>query len=136
MDFGNLIEYLGPLAFLLIAFINNFLKKKKPKINKPIKRVINDSKKEIKNFQNFIFDTNKKINNDSLTKKEAVVEKNILIPDKIIESQIIEKRDHLNLDSKKSKKLNHFNNSIREKLRDKKSLKDAFVLKEILEKKF
>tara|TARA_B110000263_G_C15092101_1_gene411300 strand:- start:242 stop:652 length:411 start_codon:yes stop_codon:yes gene_type:complete len=136
MDFGNLIEYLGPLAFLLIAFINNFLKKKKPKINKPIKRVINDSKKEIKNFQNFIFDTNKKINNDSLTKKEAVVEKNILIPDKIIESQIIEKRDHLNLDSKKSKKLNDFNNSIKEKLRDKKSLKDAFVLKEILEKKF
>ena len=136
MDFGDLIEYLGPLAFLLIAFINNFLKKKKPKINTPIKRVINDSKKEIKNFQNFIFDANKKINNDSLTKKKAVVEKDILIPDKIIETQITEKRDHLNLDSKKSKKLNHFNISIREKLKNKKSLKDAFVLKEILEKKF
>ena len=44
MDFGELLEYLAPLAFLLIALFNSFLRKKKSdpiKSNKKVKNKIN-----------------------------------------------------------------------------------------------
>ena len=154
MDFGDLLEYLGPLAFLLIAFINSFFRKKKPSIKKPIKKVINEPENEIKNFKDFIFDVKNELNKDTQLNKEDSIKKNIQIPEKenytqIIESKdeniIIEKRNDLSSDSKKSKKPRLYKSStkeklykssIKEKLKNKNSLKDAFVLKEILEKKF
>tara|TARA_B110000014_G_scaffold91245_1_gene62683 strand:+ start:129 stop:566 length:438 start_codon:yes stop_codon:yes gene_type:complete len=145
MDFGDLLEYLGPLAFLLIAFINNFFKKKKPSLKKPIKKVINEPEKEIKNFKDLIFDVKNQLNKDTQPNKEDSIKKNIQIPEKRNDIQIVkpkndnklfEKRNDLKSDSKKSKHSRTYKSSIKEKLSDKKSLKDAFILKEILEKKF
>ena len=50
MDFGELLEYLAPLAFLLIALFNSFFRKKKSKPVKSIKKVENQTKKGIKSF--------------------------------------------------------------------------------------
>ncbi len=137
MDFGDLIEYLGPLAFLLIAFLNNFFKKKKPIVKPTINKEKNDFKKENKNFKDLFLEVNKEINRVSLPKSEVVIEKTNIIPEKVKDFNSVSKNDEKPKNIiNQPKKVNNYRKSIKEKLRDKRNLKDAFVLKEILEKKF
>ena len=137
MDFGDLIEYLGPLAFLLIAFLNNFFKKKKPIVKSIINKVNNEPKKENKNFEDLFLEVKKEINSVTLPKSEVVIEKTNIIPEKIKDFNSESKNDEIPKSIiNQPKKVNNFKKSIKEKLRDKNNLKDAFVLKEILEKKF
>lgn len=137
MDFGDLIEYLGPLAFLLIAFLNNFFKKKKPIVKSIINKVNNEPKKENKNFEDLFLEVKKEINSVTLPKSEVVIEKTNIIPEKIKDFNSESKNDEIPKSIiNQPKKVNNYKKSIKEKLRDKNNLKDAFVLKEILEKKF
>jgi len=137
MDFGDLLEYLGPLAFLLIAFLNNFFKKKKPIVKPTINKVNNEPKNENKNFKDLFLEVKKEINSGSLPKSEVVIEKTNIIPEKIKDFNSESKNDEIPKSIiNQPKKVNNYKKSIKEKLRDKNNLKDAFVLKEILEKKF
>jgi len=137
MDFGDLLEYLGPLAFLLIAFLNNYFKKKKPIVKPTINKVNNEPKNENKNFKDLFLEVKKEINSGSLPKSEVVIEKTNIIPEKIKDFNSESKNDEIPKSIiNQPKKVNNYKKSIKEKLRDKNNLKDAFVLKEILEKKF
>ena len=137
MDFGDLIEYIGPLAFLLIAFLNNFFKKKKPIVKSIINKVNNEPKKENKNFEDLFLEVKKEINSVTLPKSEVVIEKTNIIPEKIKDFNSESKNYEIHKSIiNQPKKVNNYKKSIKEKLRDKNNLKDAFVLKEILEKKF
>jgi len=137
MDFGDLLEYLGPLAFLLIAFLNNFFKKKKPIVKSTINKVNNEPKNENKNFKDLFLEVKKEINSGSLPKSEVVIEKTNIIPEKIKDFNSESKNDEIPKSIiNQPKKVNNYKKSIKEKLRDKNNLKDAFVLKEILEKNF
>ena len=144
MDFGELLEYLAPLAFLLIALFNSFLRKKKSDPIKSNKKVKNKTKKEIKSFKDLM----------SVVKEEINPEKNIYnkIEEETPDNIIIEKPKELkkspskeidNLDKDNSindlKKVNKFPNlktSLIKKLKNKENIKDGIILKEILKRKF
>ena len=144
MDFGELLEYLAPLAFLLIALFNSFLRKKKSDPIKSNKKVKNKTKKEIKSFKDLM----------SVVKEEINPEKNIYnkIEEETPDNIIIEKPKELkkssseeidNLDKDNSinglKKVNRFSKSkvsLIKKLKNKENIKDAIILKEILKRKF
>ena len=144
MDFGELLEYLAPLAFLLIALFNSFLRKKKSDPVKSNKKVENQTKKGIKSFKDLI----------SIVKEEINDEKNIYkkVEEKTTDNIIIEKPKELkkspskeidNLDKDNSindlKKVNKFPNlktSLIKKLKNKENIKDGIILKEILKRKF
>ena len=144
MDFGELLEYLAPLAFLLIALFNSFLKKRKSNPTKSNKKVENKTKKEIKSFKDLM----------SVVKEEINDEKNIYkkVEEKTTDNIIIEKPKELkkspskeidNLDKNTSindlKKVNKFSKSkvsLIKKLKNKENIKDGIILKEILKRKF
>ena len=144
MDFGELLEYLAPLAFLLIALFNSFLKKRKSNPTKSNKKVENKTKKEIKSFKDLM----------SVVKEEINAEKNTYnkIEEETPDNIIIEKPKELkkssskeidNLDKDNSindlKKVNKFPNlktSLIKKLKNKENIKDGIILKEILKRKF
>lgn len=144
MDFGELLEYLAPLAFLLIALFNSFLRKKKSDPIKSNKKVENKTKKEIKSFKDLM----------SVVKEEINPEKNIYnkIEEETPDNIIIEKPKELkkssseeinNLDKDNSinglKKTNKFptlKTSLIKKLKNKENIKDGIILKEILKRKF
>ena len=144
MDFGGLLEYLAPLAFILIALFNSFLRKRKSKPVKSNKKNENQIKKEVKSFKNLI----------SVVKEEINAEKNIYqkIEEKTTDDIIIEKPKELkkssseeidNLDKDDSindlKNVNKYPKSkitLIQKLRNKEYIKDGVILKEILKRKF
>ena len=144
MDFGELLEYLAPLAFLLIALFNSFLRKKKSNPLKSNKKVGNQTKKGIKSFKDLM----------SIVKEEINAEKTIYqkVEEKTTDNMIIEKSkepkkssskeiDNLDKDSSinELKKVNKFSKSkvsLIEKLKNKENIKDGIILKEILKRKF
>ena len=144
MDFGGLLEYLAPLAFLLIALFNSFLRKKKSNPVKSNKKNENRIKKEVKSFKNLI----------SVVKEEINAEKNIYkkIEEKTMHDIIIEKPKELKKSSSEKidnldkdvlindlKKVNKYPKSkitLIQKLKNKETIKDAIILKEILKRKF
>jgi len=144
MDFGGLLEYLAPLAFILIALFNSFLRKRKSNPVKSNKKNENRIKKEVKSFKNLI----------SVVKEEINAEKNIYkkIEEKTMHDIIIEKPKELkkssseeidNLDKDGSineiKKVNKFPKSkisLIKRLKNKENIKDGIILKEILKRKF
>ena len=144
MDFGGLLEYLAPLAFILIALINSFLRKRKSNPIKSNKKNENQTKKEVKSFKDLI----------SVVKEEINAEKNIYkkIEEKTTDDIIIEKpkepkksfsEEINNLDKDDSindlKKVNKYPKSkitLIQKLKNKENIKDAIILKEILKRKF
>ena len=144
MDFGELLEYLAPLAFLLIALFNSFLRKKKSNPLKSNKKVGNQTKKGIKSFKDLM----------SIVKEEINAEKTIYqkVEEKTADNMIIEKSkepkkssskeiDNLDKDSSinELKKVNKFSKSkvsLIEKLKNKENIKDGIILKEILKRKF
>tara|TARA_B110000116_G_C16283855_1_gene336367 strand:- start:67 stop:501 length:435 start_codon:yes stop_codon:yes gene_type:complete len=144
MDFGELLEYLAPLAFLLIALFNSFLRKKKSTPLKSNKKVENQTKKGVKSFKDLM----------SIVKEEINAEKTIYqkVEEKTADNMIIEKSkepkkssskeiDNLDKDSSinELKKVNKFSKSkvsLIEKLKNKENIKDGIILKEILKRKF
>ena len=144
MDFGELLEYLAPLAFLLIALFNSFLRKKKSNPLKSNKKVGNQTKKGVKSFKDLM----------SIVKEEINAEKTIYkkVEEKTADNMIIEKSkepkkssseeiDNLDKDSSinELKKVNKFSKSkvsLIEKLKNKENIKDGIILKEILKRKF
>ena len=144
MDFGGLLEYLAPLAFILIALINSFLRKRKSNPIKSNKKNENQTKKEVKSIKDLI----------SVVKEEINAEKNIYkkIEEKTTDDIIIEKpkepkksssEEIDNLDKDDSinnlKKVNKYPKSkitLIQKLKNKENIKDGIILKEILKRKF
>jgi hypothetical protein len=144
MDFGELLEYLAPLAFLLFAFFNSFLKKRKSDPVKSNKKVENQTKKGVKSFKDLM----------SIVKEEIDTKKNIYkkVEEKMIDNIIIEKPkepkkssseeiDNLDKDSSinEIKKVNKFPKSkisLIKRLKNKENIKDGIILKEILKRKF
>jgi len=144
MDFGELLEYLAPLAFLLIALFNSFLRKKKSNPLKSNKKVGNQTKKGVKSFKDLM----------SIVKEEINAEKTIYkkVEEKTADNMIIEKSkepkkssseeiDNLDKDNSinELKKVNKFSKSkvsLIEKLKNKENIKDGIILKEILKRKF
>ena len=144
MDFGGLLEYLAPLAFILIALINSFLRKRKSNPIKSNKKNENQTKKEVKSFKDLI----------SVVKEEINAEKNIYkkIEEKTMHDIIIEKPKELKKSSSEKidnldkdvlindlKKVNKYPKSkitLIQKLKNKETIKDAIILKEILKRKF
>jgi hypothetical protein len=162
MDFPDLTEYIGPIIFGLIAWLSNyFSKKKKPSDGKEI-----DKKKQEESFPNEIKELYNKIVspekedevrdeiNFSSEIKDPIIEKkitheadlintteeniNILNKEEIekdeveIESKTKNKEDNIS----KEKNIAPKSNNIRERIKSKNGLKEAFILKEILERKY
>jgi len=138
------LEYLAPLAFILIALINSFLRKRKSNPIKSNKKNENQTKKEVKSFKDLI----------SVVKEEINAEKNIYkkIEEKTTDDIIIEKPkepkkssseeiDNLDKDDsindlKKVKKYPKSKITLIQKLKNKENIKDGIILKEILKRKF
>ena len=144
MDFGELLEYLAPLAFLLIALFNSFLRKKKSDPVKSNKKVENQTKKGIKSFKDLISIVKEEINDEKniYKKVEEKTTDNIII-EKPKESKKSSSEEIDNLDKNTSinelKKVNKFSKSkvsLIEKLKNKENIKDGIILKEILKRKF
>jgi hypothetical protein len=162
MDFPDLTEYIGPIIFGLIAWLSNyFSKKKKPSDGKEIDKKKHEESfpNEIKELYNKIVSPEKKDEvrdeiNFSSEIKDPIIEKkitheadlintteeniNILNKEEIekdeveIESKTKNKEDNIS----KEKNIAPKSNNIRERIKSKNGLKEAFILKEILERKY
>ena len=144
MDFGELLEYLAPLAFLLFALFNSFLKKRKSNPIKSNKKVENQTKKGIKSFSDLVSVVKEEINAEKNTynKIEEETPDNIIIekpkelkksPSKEIDN--LDKDNSIN-DLKKVNKFPNLKTSLIKKLKNKENIKDGIILKEILKRKF
>ncbi|HIF49545.1 MAG TPA: hypothetical protein EYQ68_06610 [Cytophagales bacterium] len=144
MDFGELLEYLAPIAFLLIAFFNSFFKKRKSDPVKSNRKVENQTKKGIKSFKDLISVVKEEINAEKNTYKkiEEKTSDNIIVekPKELQKSSIEEiddlDKDNLMSDLKKVSKFTNSKVSLIKKLKNNETIKDAIILKEILKRKF
>ena len=144
MDFGELLEYLAPLAFLLIALFNSFLRKKKSDPIKSNKKVENKTKKEIKSFKDLMSVVKEEINPEKniYNKIEEETPDNIIIEKpKELKKSSSEEIDNLDKDNsinglKKTNKFPTLKTSLIKKLKNKENIKDGIILKEILKRKF
>ncbi len=145
MDFSDFSEFIGPIIFGLIAWLSNYFGKKK----KPSKDGVQDNDNQNENnktFQSIFDDFNKEkevfskkeesiISDEVFTEREIIQEevKEETIKPKEIEKEpkILTKTDTDNRPISKIKK-----KSIREKLKNKNGLKEAIIMKEILDKKY
>ena len=163
MDFPDLTEYIGPIIFGLIAWLSNyFSKKKKPsngnEIDKKkqeesfpndIKELYNkivspEKEEEVREEINFSSDIKDTIIDKKITDEADFVnttKENINITNKEeIETDVDEiesinnnKKDNISKEKTITPKRN---NDIRERIKSKNGLKEAFILKEILERKY
>jgi len=160
MDFPDLTEYIGPIIFGLIAWLSNyFSKKKKPteqteiekkKTNESLpneltelyNKIISPEKvEEVKDEINFSTELKK-----SIVEKEIIDEVNItknndedinsILKEEITDDSVIESRYETNKKDKPTKKTISKGNNIRDRIKSKNGLKEAFILKEILDRKY
>lgn len=160
MDFPDLTEYIGPIIFGLIAWLSNyFSKKKKPTEQTEIeKKKTNESlPNELTEFYNKIIspekvDEVKDEINFSTELKKPIVEKEIIdevditknndedinsiVKEEITDDSVIESRYDTNKKDKPTKKTISKRNNIRDRIKSKNGLKEAFILKEILDRKY
>ena len=144
MDFGELLEYLAPLAFLLIALFNSFLRKKKSNPLKSNKKVESQTKKGVKSFKDLMSIVKEEINDEkNIYKKEEEKTTDNIIIEKSNEPKKSSSEEIDNLDKDSSindlKKVNKFSKSkvsLIKKLKNKENIKDGVILKEILKRKF
>ena len=149
MDFSDFSEFIGPIIFGLIAWLSNYFgKKKKPSKNDP------NIEKKPSSFSNpfeKIFDEANKLkedvsdNNEEMILKEEIIkpidQTNEIEREKVIQ-KVEEEESEINVPSykrnkvKKSNKTVETKTSIRNKLKNKKGLKEAIILKEILDRKY
>ncbi len=144
MDFSDFAEFIGPLIFALIAWLSNYFNKKKKtqekqpntiekqpnnikdisidKIFKTAFQEINDDKKIDENIE---LESNEKI----IEVKDEKTEEDPIVKDKLNnkETSFNRKRGI----TKKRKGI-----TLSKKLKNKKSLKEAIIMKEILDRKY
>ena len=145
MDFSDFSDFIGPIIFGLIAWLSNYFGKKK----KPSKDSIQEKdnqKENNKTFQSIFDDFNKEKEvfskpEENILSDEQFVEKEVVqeeVKEDIIESKDVEKESKIltkvETDNKPISKIKK--KSIREKLKNKNSLKEAIIMKEILDKKY
>ena len=159
MDYSNFEEFIGPLIFAIIAWLSNYFSKKKkpPVVNKTPN---NEKEVSIKNelsdlYENIVSNKNddKSIVNKIIPEEEKEEEKildftNLSNQDENSfnkeKSDLPDNKKNLNdlVDNKQEKEKFNFKknklskSSIREKLKSQSGLKEAFILKEILDKKY
>ena len=158
MDYSNFEEFIGPLIFAIIAWLSNyFSKKKKPPI---VNKTPNNEKEvSIKNELSDLYENIVSNKNDDETLINKIIPKEEKEEEKILDFTESLNQDENNFNKEKSnlsdnKNLNDvvdnkqekekFNfkknklskSNIREKLKSQSGLKEAFILKEILDKKY
>jgi hypothetical protein len=145
MDFSDFSEFIGPIIFGLIAWLSNYFgKKKKP--SKDVQRDnINQNENE-KTFQSIFDDFNKEKEvfskqEENVISDEVFAEREIIqeeVKEQTIEPKEVEKEPKIltntETDNKPISKIKK--KSIREKLKNKNGLKEAIIMKEILDKKY
>ena len=163
MDFPDLTEYIGPIVFGLIAWLSNYFgKKKKPSEEKGIveekkedtftsefndlyKKIVSPKNNETEKIESEIIPDVVKEDNINIIKtplvedvlpeqqitkiKEKDVEKDEQLQEKIEDDTEIIESDNIKLEEKPVDK-------IRDKIKSKTGLKEAFILKEILDRKY
>ena len=145
MDFSDFSEFIGPIIFGLIAWLSNYFGKKK----KPTKDGVRDKDNQNENNKTFqsIFDEfnmekevfskqeENVISDEVFSEREIVQEE---VKDQTIEPKEVEKESKIltktETDNKPISKIKK--KSIREKLKNKNTLKEAIIMKEILDKKY
>ena len=158
MDYSNFEEFIGPLIFAIIAWLSNYFSKKKkpPVINKTPN---NEKEVSIKNELSDLYENIVSNKNDDETLINKIIPKEEKEEEKILDFTESLNQDENNFNKEKSnlpdnKNLNDvvdnkeekekFNfkknklskSNIREKLKSQSGLKEAFILKEILDKKY
>tara|TARA_B100000575_G_scaffold164909_1_gene131789 strand:+ start:3079 stop:3573 length:495 start_codon:yes stop_codon:yes gene_type:complete len=163
MDFPDLTEYIGPIVFGLIAWLSNYFgKKKKPSEEKGIveekkedtftsefndlyKKIVSPQNNETEKIESEIIPDVVKEDNINIIKtplvedvlpeqqitkiKEKDEEKDEQLQEKIEDDTEIIEPDNIKLEEKPVDK-------IRDKIKSKTGLKEAFILKEILDRKY
>jgi len=145
MDFSDFSEFIGPIIFGLIAWLSNYFGKKK----KPSKDGVRDNDNQNENNKTFqsIFDEfnmekevfskqeENVISDEVFSEREIVQEE---VKDQTMEPKEVEKESKIltktETDNKPISKIKK--KSIREKLKNKNTLKEAIIMKEILDKKY
>ena len=145
MDFSDFSEFIGPIIFGLIAWLSNYFGKKK----KPSKDSIQEKDNQMENnktFQSIFDDFNKEKEvfskqEENVISDEAFAEREIIqeeVKEQTIEPKEVEKEPEIltntETDNKPISKIKK--KSIREKLKNKSGLKEAIIMKEILDKKY
>ena len=158
MDYSNFEEFIGPLIFAIIAWLSNYFSKKKkpPVVNKTPN---NEKEVSIKNELSDLYENIVSNKNDDETLINKIIPKEEKEEEKILDFTESLNQDENNFNKEKSnlsdnKNLNDvvdnkqekekFNfkknklskSNIREKLKSQSGLKEAFILKEILDKKY
>ena len=160
MDYSNFEEFIGPLIFAIIAWLSNYFSKKKkppsvPEITKKEKEEsLTNEFTEL--YENLVSpkEEEKKFTTDEIIsdkEEEKILDLNEPLPS-IQDKNIIEETKFSSINKKepskvisdnkqeriiKKAKKNKLNkNGIREKLKSKNGLREAFILKEILDKKY
>jgi len=160
MDYSNFEEFIGPLIFAIIAWLSNYFSKKKkpPSVTEITKKEKEESltNEFTELYENLVSpkDDKKKFNSDEIIldkEEEEILDLNEPLPP-IQDKNVIKETKFSSIDKKvppkdisdnkqeriiKKTKKNKLNkNGIREKLKSKNGLKEAFILKEILDKKY
>ena len=163
MDFPDLTEYIGPIVFGLIAWLSNYFgKKKKPSEEKGIveekkedtftsefndlyKKIVSPQNNETEKIESEIIPDVVEDDNINIIKtplvedvlpeqqitkiKEKDEEKDEQLQEEIEDDTEIIESDNIKLEEKPVDK-------IRDKIKSKTGLKEAFILKEILDRKY
>ena len=158
MDYSNFEEFIGPLIFAIIAWLSNYFSKKKkpPVVNKTPN---NEKEVSIKNelsdlYENIVSNKNddKSIVNKIIPEEEKEEEKILDFTESLNQDENNFNKEKSNIpdnknlndkfDNKQEKEKFNFKknklskSNIREKLKSQSGLKEAFILKEILDKKY
>lgn len=145
MDFSDFSEFIGPIIFGLIAWLSNYFGKKKKSSKDGQRDNINQNENE-KTFQSIFDDFNKEKEvfskqEENVISDEVFAEREIIqeeVKEQTIEPKEVEKEPKIltntETDNKPISKIKK--KSIREKLKNKNSLKEAIIMKEILDKKY
>ena len=145
MDFSDFSEFIGPIIFGLIAWLSNYFGKKKKPSKDGQRDNINKNENE-KTFQSIFNDFNKEKEvfskqEENVISDEVFAEREIIqeeVKEQTIEPKEVEKEPKIltntETDNKPISKIKK--KSIREKLKNKNGLKEAIIMKEILDKKY
>ena len=145
MDFSDFSEFIGPIIFGLIAWLSNYFGKKKKAPKDDERDNINQNEND-KTFQSIFDDFNKEKEvyskqEENVISDEVFAEREIIqeeVKEQTIEPKEVEKEPKIltntETDNKPISKIKK--KSIREKLKNKNGLKEAIIMKEILDKKY
>jgi len=141
MDFSDFSEFIGPIIFGLIAWLSNYFgkKKKQPKDVLDTDKKLNENKESFKTIFDNLIPEKEFI---SKSEENIIEDKSPILnhPDELIKDYKINNVDpveDLSIEKEEIKYPKIKNKkTIREKLKSRDSLKDAIIIKEILDRKY